>query len=241
MIDSLEEMIYSEMKELSLKAELLQFVLESMVMKIEPIRTFSNYNVWVSDLTRCPNLILESMIKQETRYVQNFAYALGLASESYILEKIKKRLQYTKFAYLREQVEVIISSLEFPLSITGRVDGIFYTKYGKIPLEIKSVRTKDYKSPSQQNLYNIQLLAYIKALESPFGLLAKINRDSGMFSVSSITYADSIKSPIDKQELHINEYIKQWYQIFLAHYSYPLEKLKDESGRCFQCKLKHEW
>lgn len=241
MSDSLEEFMYSEMKELSLKAELIQFTLESMVMKIEPIRTFNNYNVWVSDLTRCPHLILETILKQETRYVQNFAYALGLASENWIVNSIKKRLQYTKMAYLREQVEVVISALEFPMSITGRIDGLFYTKYGKIPLEIKSTRAKDYKSPSQQNLFNIQLLAYVKALESPFGLLAKINRDSGQFTVSTITYADKIISPIDKTEKMINEYIFQWFSYFLSGYSKNLDELIDETGRCTLCQLKHEW
>ena len=202
------------------QAKLIQFVDSIMRTEFTESRSEETTGLYVTDLTKIPEDVARNIAEKKLVSFANFSTSLGRQVEWVILNAIKWRkeeLADFNIAYGTPNYKVCLSYMELGLSFNGAVDYLAYTvDREKIPIEIKTLSQKRFYDASVKNKEKIQLMAYIQGLQAPYGLLVRVNRNNGVYTIEILTKDAELEINIGGKSIPFWVHCRQWATRFHA-------------------------
>lgn len=202
------------------QAKLIEFIDSIMRTEFTESRSEETTGLYVTDLTKEPEDVARNLAEKKLVSFANFSTSLGRQVEWVILNAIKWRKEELKdfnIEYGTPNYKVCLAYMELGLTFNGAVDYLAYTvDREKIPIEIKSLSQKRYYDASVKNKEKIQLMAYIKGLQSPYGLLVRVNRNNGVYSIEILSKDNELVIGRDAKSIPFWVHCRQWATRFHA-------------------------
>jgi len=208
--------------------DLEEIMSKALSFTISEKRELETSVLYVSNLHITPETILKQIKTKKEYEIKSFSSGMGKIIEKEAIRLItiflRKYSSLSNPIRYKDQFPVRLTDLETGIVVSGYIDLLVYFGVNSIPVEIKSVTQNEFNSYNIKNRHLVQLLTYMCALNSPYGYLLEINRNTGEFKIEKVFNNREIYSCVLKRKALIEDHLSAYLVKFKALLEKELKK-----------------